>query len=181
VGHFIWQEIKNLLENPQKIYSYSPFIMYMIKKVTGTKFPSDVHHKPLRPLVSKNPRIPSPEAPEEEEHEIGEEGQHVQHETAARGGTSLTDHPNWSDWSHQGQHSHAQRPSSPIKKLIKMLVGMCKSQRDIEVEQKRQCRPGKKERDSIKMMHNAMNPQPPRSPISPSPLEVDIPSVPDRI
>jgi hypothetical protein len=58
---------------------------------------------------------------------------------------------------------------------------MCKSQRDIEVEQQRQWRASKKERDSIKMMHNAMNLQPPRSPISPSPLEVEIPSVDARM
>jgi len=56
---------------------------------------------------------------------------------------------------------------------------MCKSQRDIEVEQQRQWRASKKERDSIKMMHNAMNLQPPRSPISPTPPEAEIPSVPD--
>ena len=73
VGDFIWQEIKNLSENPQKICSYSPYIMYMIKKVTGTRFPNDVKHKPLRPPVSKNPIMPSPEAPELEEHEIEEE------------------------------------------------------------------------------------------------------------
>ena len=47
--------------------------MYMIKKVTGTRFPNDVKHKPLRPPVSKNPIMPSPEAPELEEHEIEEE------------------------------------------------------------------------------------------------------------
>jgi len=74
VGDFIWQEIKNLSKNPQKICSYSPYIMYMIKKVTVTRFPNDVKHKLLRPPVSKNPRMPSPEAPEQEEHEIEEEG-----------------------------------------------------------------------------------------------------------
>ena len=74
VGDFIWQQIKILSENPQKICSYSPYIMYMIKKVTGTRFPNDVKHKPLRPPVSKNPRTPSPEPPEQEEHEIEEEG-----------------------------------------------------------------------------------------------------------
>jgi len=58
---------------------------------------------------------------------------------------------------------------------------MCKSQRDIEVEQQRQWRASKKERDSIKMMHNAMNLQPPLSPISPSPPEVEIPSVEARV
>ena len=58
---------------------------------------------------------------------------------------------------------------------------MCKSQRDIEVEQQRQWRASKKERDSIKMMHNAMNLQPPHSPISPSPPEVENPSVDARM
>ena len=58
---------------------------------------------------------------------------------------------------------------------------MCKRQRDIEVEQQRQWRASKKERDSIKMMHNAMNLQLPHSPISPSPPEVEIPSVDARI
>ena len=57
---------------------------------------------------------------------------------------------------------------------------MCKSQRDIEVEQQRQWKANKKERDSIKMMHNAMNLQP-SSPISPSPPEVEIPSVDARM
>jgi len=38
-----------------------------------------------------------------------------------------------------------------------------------------------KERDSVKMMHNAMNLQPLRSPISPSLPEVEIPSVETRV
>jgi hypothetical protein len=49
VGDFIWQKIKNVSENPQKICSYSPYIMFMIWKVTGIKFPNDVKHMPLRP------------------------------------------------------------------------------------------------------------------------------------
>ena len=76
--------------------------MYIIKKVTGTKFPSDMRHKPLRPPVSKNPRMPSPKVPKEEEHEIGEEGedqQHPQQHGAAQGGIGLTGHPDWSDLS----------------------------------------------------------------------------------
>jgi len=55
------------------------------------------------------------------------------------------------------QHRHRHNSSSPIKKLINLLVGMCKRQRDIEVEQQMQWRTSKKERDSVKMMHNAMN------------------------
>ena len=140
VGDFIWQEIKNLSENPQKICSYSPYIMYMIKKVTGTKFPSDVRHKPLTPPVSKNPIMPSPKALEEEEHEIREEGedqQDSQQHGAAQGGTVLTGHQDRSDQSRPEQHSHRRSSSSPIKKLINLFVGVCKSQRDIEVEQQR--------------------------------------------
>ena len=95
-------------------------------------------------------------------------------------GTGLTGPGNRSDQSAQRQHNSRQKPS-PIKKLINLFVGMCKSQRDIEVEQQRQWRASKKERDSIEIMHNAMNLQPPRSPISPSPPEVEIPSVDARM
>ena len=76
VGDFIWEEIKYISENPQKICSYSPYIMYMIKKVSGITFPSDVKHKPLRPPMNKTPRLPSPPAEEREEVEIQVEDQH---------------------------------------------------------------------------------------------------------
>ena len=77
----------------------------MIKKVTGTRFPNDVKHKPLKPPVSKNPRTPSPEPPEQEEHEIEEEGaeqQHTQQHGAAQGETGLTGHQDRSDRSRPG-------------------------------------------------------------------------------
>jgi hypothetical protein len=61
VGGYIWQEIKNLSEDPKKICSYSPYIMFMIEKVTRVEFPKDVTHKPLRPNPVKNPIVPSPE------------------------------------------------------------------------------------------------------------------------
>jgi hypothetical protein len=67
VGDFIWQEIKNVSENPQKNCSYSPYIMYIIWKGTGIKFPKDVKDKPLRPPVNRTPRLPSPPATAEEE------------------------------------------------------------------------------------------------------------------
>jgi hypothetical protein len=61
VGGYIWQEIKYLSEDPKKICSYSPYIMYMIERVTRVEFPKDVTHKPLRPNPVKNPIVPSPE------------------------------------------------------------------------------------------------------------------------
>ena len=69
--------------------------MYMIKKVTGTRFPDDVKHKPLRPPVSKNPRMPSPHRYSENEDEMEtkeerEEQQQPQQHGAAQGATGLT-------------------------------------------------------------------------------------------
>jgi hypothetical protein len=56
-----------------------------------------------------------------------------------------------------------------------MTFGMCKSQYDIEVEQQRTRIERKKERDTIKHLHNHFGFQSPRSPIFPTPLEVEIP------
>ena len=97
VGDFIWQEIKNVSENPQKICSYSPYIMFVIWKVRGTKFPNDVKHKPLRPPVNRTPRLPSPEGPGQEENEIRGEDQHQQHFPAAQTGAGLTGSQDRSD------------------------------------------------------------------------------------
>ena len=59
----------------------------MIRKVTGTRFPNDVKHKPLRPPVSKNPKMPSPHRYSENEDEMdteeGEEQQQPQQHDAA--------------------------------------------------------------------------------------------------
>ena len=110
----------------------------MIKETTKTAFPKDVTHKPLKPPVSENPRLPSPPAAEDEmEIEEEEEEQHSQQLPAAHAGTGLTGAPDRSDRSWPEQHSHKHKPTSPIKKFISLLTGMCKSQRDIEVEQQR--------------------------------------------
>jgi hypothetical protein len=61
VRDYIWQEIKYLSEDPKKICNYSPYIMYMIERVTRFEFPKDVTHMPLRPNPVKNPIVPSPE------------------------------------------------------------------------------------------------------------------------
>jgi hypothetical protein len=76
VGDFIWQEIKHLSEDPKKICSYSPYIIYMIEKVAKTEFPKNVTHKPLKFNPSKNPRLPSPRAEQAHGREEGifEEG-----------------------------------------------------------------------------------------------------------
>jgi hypothetical protein len=69
----MWQEIQYLPEDPKKICSYSPYIMYMIERVTKMDFPKDVTHKPLKPNPMKNSNIPSSEHGPEIRVEEGEE------------------------------------------------------------------------------------------------------------
>jgi hypothetical protein len=73
VGDYIWQEIKYLSEDPKKICSYSPHIMFMIERVTRVEFPKDVTHNPLRPNPVKNPVVPSPKREPEITADEGEE------------------------------------------------------------------------------------------------------------
>jgi hypothetical protein len=47
VGDFIWQEIKNCSENVQNLCGHSPYIIYIIRKVTNTKYPKDARHRLL--------------------------------------------------------------------------------------------------------------------------------------
>jgi hypothetical protein len=55
------------------------------------------------------------------------------------------------------------------------------AQRDIEVAQQEERKKNKKMRDTMKALHTQAGCQPPRSPISRSPPEVEIPSVDDRV
>jgi hypothetical protein len=58
---------------------------------------------------------------------------------------------------------------------------MCKSQGDIEVAEQQKRKKDKKMRDTMKALHTHASIQPPRSPILPSPPEVEIPSMDDRV
>jgi hypothetical protein len=58
---------------------------------------------------------------------------------------------------------------------------MCKSKYDIDVEQQRTRIERKKERDTMKHLHNHFGFQPPRSPISPTLPEVELPSFDQRV
>jgi len=177
-------------ENPLKICAYVPYLMELLEKAIKTKYQTDVKHVSFHPKMPKHRREPSPHRYSEVEDDMKieeeEEGQHTppqqqQPSPTAPTGTGLTGAQDRFDWSRPEQHRHGCGSSSPINKLFNLFVGMCKSQRDIEVEQQRQWRASKKERDSVKMMHNAMNLQPPRSPISPTPPEPVIPSVEERM
>jgi hypothetical protein len=60
VGDFLWQEIKNSSENPQRLCSYGLYISYIIQKVTQMAYPNDTKHRPLQEKSSRTIRVPSP-------------------------------------------------------------------------------------------------------------------------
>jgi hypothetical protein len=185
VGDFIWQEIKSVSENPQKICSFSPFIMLMIKKVSNIRFPTDTEHKPLKPKVSVPLRVPSPppEIEEVAEHPHPPPQQHEQ--PADVQGTGGLGGQQFEPYEHR-EYSPPRRTRSPIKKFLQYFQGICKTQRDIQVAQREEMIKNKKMRDQIKEIYNATVPAPEgvtRSPPSPMPAEwsVPIPSYEDQV
>jgi hypothetical protein len=157
----------------------------MIEKVAKTEFPKNVTHKPLKLNPSKYPRLPSPKVEQAPGHEEGifEEGtvQPDQPQAGAQVVTGLTgaEHrfDRWGGW----EHGRPRRSTSPLRKFLNFIFGMCRSQHDIQVEQQRSRRANKQMRDTMKLMHNAQGFQPPRSPPSPESPQVEIPSFEDRM
>jgi hypothetical protein len=113
--------------------------MYMIEKVAKTEFPKNVTHKPLKLNPSKNPRFPSPrveQAPGHEE-EMFEEGaaRPDQPHAGTQTVTGLTGAEHRSDRWGGWEHSRPRRSTSPLRKFLNFIFGMCRSQHDIQVEQ----------------------------------------------
>jgi hypothetical protein len=97
VSDFIWEEIKTISENPQRLCGYAPYIMHIIEKVSNRKFLKDTKHEPFKVLVPKRIRTPSP-GKYDEVMEEGEGQQQEQRQPAAATGqdqTRLTGLANW--------------------------------------------------------------------------------------
>ena len=76
-------------------------------------------------------------------------------------------------------HGHG-KPTSPVRKLLNLFTGICKTQRDIQVVQRQEVLERRKNTDSLKMIteHKGLTP---RSPIAEhEPLE-EIESLEDRL
>jgi hypothetical protein len=111
--------------------------------------------------------------------EEGEEQQQDQPAAASgQGQTGLTGLGNRPDRFGAGSSSEPMyKPPSPIRKLLNFFTSMCKSQRDVLVEQQRSRRERKLMKDTLKLLHNHHGVEPPRSPPSPETEEPEIPSV----
>jgi hypothetical protein len=59
---FVWEEIKGISMNPQKICGFAPYLMFIIEDVTGRSFPKEGKHMPFRPNPTKKSLIPPAQA-----------------------------------------------------------------------------------------------------------------------
>jgi hypothetical protein len=85
--------------------------------------------------------------------------------------------PNRSDRFVAGSSQPRDKPPSPICRLMNFFTSMCRSPRDIMVEQQRSRRERKQMKDTLKMLHNHHGFKLPRSPPSPETEEPEIPSL----
>jgi hypothetical protein len=178
MSDFIWEEIKSISESPQRLCGYAPYIMHIIEKASNRKFLKDSKHESFKVPVPERMRLTSPGRYDEMMEEG--EGQQQDQPVAAsgQGQTFLTDLGNRPD--RFGVDSSSQprdKPPSPIRKLLNFFTSMCKSQRDVLVEQQRSRRERKQMKDTLKLLDNHDGFEPPRSPPSPETEEPEIPSV----
>jgi hypothetical protein len=137
VFDFIWEEIKAISENPLKSCDYAPYIMHMIERVTGRTFGYDKQHQPLR--IKNDLRAPVEDR-----------------RTAAPRGSSPPR-------AIRGRGQRGDKPSSPIREMLGLIFGMCKSQHAADVKAQHERRARRKDIKSVKEIHSHLNLQPPRS------------------
>jgi hypothetical protein len=58
VMDFVWEEIKGISMNPQKMCGFAPYLMFIIEDVMGKNFPKEGKHMPFRPNPTNKPLIP---------------------------------------------------------------------------------------------------------------------------
>jgi hypothetical protein len=58
VMDFVWEEIKGITMNPQKMCGFAPYLMFIIEDLTSRKFSKEGKHMPFRPNPTKKPLIP---------------------------------------------------------------------------------------------------------------------------
>jgi hypothetical protein len=58
VMDFVWEEIKGITMNPQKMCGFAPYLMFIIEDLTSRKFSKEGKNMPFRPNPTKKPLIP---------------------------------------------------------------------------------------------------------------------------
>jgi hypothetical protein len=136
---FIWEEVNAISENPLKSCGYAPYLMHMIERVTTRTFFCQKEHHPLR--IKNDFRAP------------------VEDTRAA------TSHSSPSRVV-RGRGQQGDKPPSPIRKMLNLMFGMCKSQHAVDVKDQHERRAGRKDTKSVNGIWAHLNLQPPRSPIA---------------
>jgi hypothetical protein len=103
---FIWNELRRMMNNPQKFLPSAPYLIYMIERVTKVTFPNDSKHEALhlRPRSGDVPRAPPLHA-------------------GATRNPRFDPAPSYSGASSSSRHGHHD---SFIKRALKSIFCMCK-------------------------------------------------------
>jgi hypothetical protein len=104
---FIWNELRRMMNDPQKFLLSAPYLMYMIESVTKVTFPKDCKHEALhlRPRSGDAPRA------------------HPLHAGATRN-PRFDPAPSYSGASSSSRHGHHD---SFIKRALNSIFCMCKT------------------------------------------------------
>jgi hypothetical protein len=128
VMDFVWEEIKDISLNPQKICGFAPFLMFIIEDVTRS-FPKDGKHMPFSPSPTKKPLIPPAQvSPPPRPDPTPQQQPAVEELIRSADNTSQTG---------RDEHGHSsgqqrEKSSSPLKKMFGLLYDMCRSHHVIE-------------------------------------------------
>jgi hypothetical protein len=55
---FMWNELKEAMNDPMKYLPYAPYLMYMIERVTNLRYPKYVVHEPFHHLRGRAKKAP---------------------------------------------------------------------------------------------------------------------------
>jgi hypothetical protein len=148
---FVWEEIKGISLNPQKICGLAPYLMFIIEDVTGKTFPKEGKHMPFKPNPTKKPLIPPAQV---------SSLPRADPTPAAAEPVKPAGHTGQTGRSEQGQSSGQQQEnfSSPLKRMLGLLFGMCRSHHAVETRLHEERKARKKLQEDMKEVKRALYP-----------------------
>jgi hypothetical protein len=132
VFDYIWEEIKSILESPQKCCGYGAYLMYMIDQKTNKRFECDYVHTPIDIKKDYHPGPTLAQLEEQARQQASTQGEAGDIPNASTLVPSATHAPSRSHSRRGGSRGQNwKNPASPIRKMFNLIFGMCKSTNDV--------------------------------------------------
>ena len=178
VFDFVWEEIKDISMSPNRSCGYGAILMHMIETKINKRFEYDYTHTPLVIKLDYHPGPTLAQVLQARQQAEVAGGSGTAHDDEIREDNTAPPPPPppQAHATHSPPRDHyVEKPVSPMRKIFNLFAGICKSQRDIQVEQRAQRIRDKKRDDRLKRMYTHMKISPPCSPPSPPRDEPEIP------